>query len=173
MTRRLSLIIAWGCTAGLLVMPLAALYFLFNIDAFATLARQNLNLPIEWSTVVGWQWYALWALTFLYLCIGLAGLFFLRRPFMNFARGELFNEANSRNLRRFALLLFLQALAKPLHFGLASVLLSANHGPGNKMLSISVGSGEARILAVAIVFWVVSNLLVEGSRLQTENRQFV
>lgn len=172
-TRRLSLIIAWGATALLVVIPLAALYFLFRIDAFAMLARQNLGLPIVWDTVVGWQWYALWLATFLYMGIGLAGLCFLRRPFLNFARGELFNEANSRNLRRFAILLFVQAIAKPLHFGVASVLLSANHGPGNKMLSIMVGSGELRMLAVAIVFWVVSNLLVEGSRLQAENRQFV
>lgn len=173
MTRRLSLIIAWGCTALLVVIPLSALYLLVRIDTFAMLARQNLGLPISWETVVDWQWYALWAATFLYVCIGLAGLYFLRRPFLNFARGELFNEANSRNLRRFAILLFLQALVKPLHFGVASVLLSANHGPGNKMLSIMVGSGEVRLLAVAIVFWVVSNLLVEGSRLQAENRQFV
>ena len=149
------------------------MYFLFAIDAFGGLARKTIGLPIDWGTVVDWQWYALWAISVLYLAIGLAGLYFLRRPFANFARGELFNLANSRDLHRFSILLFVQALAKPVHFGLASVVLSASHSPGNRMLSISVGSDEVRMLAVAAIFWVLSNLLIEGCRLQSENRQFV
>lgn len=173
MTRRFSLLIAWGCTALLIVVPLAALYFLLSIQDFAALTRRSFGLPVEWDTVVGWQWYAVWGVTFLYLTIGLVGLYFLRRPFANFARGELFNFANSRDLRRFSILLLVQALVKPLHFALSSVLLSANHGPGAKMLSISVGSSEVRMVALALVFWIVSNLLIEGGNLQAENRQFV
>ncbi|MEO1245951.1 MAG: DUF2975 domain-containing protein [Pseudomonadota bacterium] len=173
MTRRFSLLISWSCTALLIAIPLAALYFLLSIHAFAALAANNLGLAIEWDTVVSWQWYALWGVTFVYMAIGLAGLYFLRRPFANFARGELFNLANSRDLHRFSILLFLQALAKPVHFALSSVLLSANHGAGNKMLSISFGSSEVRMIALALVFWVVSNLLIEGGKLQAENRQFV
>ena len=173
MTRRFSLLISWGCTALLIVVPLAALYFLLRIQAFAAFTQKSIGLAIEWSTVVGWQWYALWSLTLLYMAIGLAGLYFLRRPFANFARGELFNLSNSRDLHRFSILLFVQALAKPLHFALASVLLSANHSAGNKMLSISVGSNEVRMIAIALVFWVVSNLLIEGGKLQAENQQFV
>lgn len=173
MTRQFSLLIAWGCTAFLIVVPLAALYFLFDLQAFAALTKENIGLAIRWNTVVDWQWYALWGVTLLYLTIGLAGLHFLRRPFTNFARGELFNLANSRDLRRFSILLLVQALAKPLHFALSSILLSANHGAGNKMLSISFGSTEVRMIAIALVFWVMSNLLIEGGRLQAENRQFV
>ena len=173
MTRQFSLLIAWSCTALLVVVPLGALYFLVSIHDFAALARRNIGLPIDWGTVVDWQWYALWSVTSLYLTIGLIGLYFLRRPFANFARGELFNLANSRDLRRFSILLLVQALAKPLHFALSSLLLSANHGPGEKMLSISVGSGEVRMIALALIFWIVSNLLIEGGNLQAENRQFV
>ncbi len=173
MTQRFSLFIVWGCTVLLVAIPVAALYFLLNIDGFAAFTRQSIGLGIRWDTVVTWQWYTLWGITTVYLTIGLVGLYFLRRPFANFARGELFNLANSSDLRRFSILLFTQALAKPLHFALASVLLSANHAAGNKMLSISLGSNEARMIAVAIVFWVMSNLLIEGCRLQAENRQFV
>lgn len=173
MTRRLSLLISWLSTALLIAIPLAASYFLVSIDAFGALTRKSIGLAVEWNTVVAWQWYALWVLTFLYLTIGLAGFYFLRRSFANFARGELFNAANSRDLQRFAILLFVQALAKPIHFALASVLLSANHSEGNKMLSISFGSNEVRMIAIAAIFWVVSNLLIEGCKLQSENRQFV
>lgn len=173
MTRRLSLLIAWGCAALLAAVPLTVLYFLVDLQAFAALTQKTVGLAIEWGTVVDWQWYALWGVTVLYLAIGLAGLYFLRRPFANFARGELFNLANSRDLHRFSILLLVQALAKPVHFALSSLLLSANHGAGNKMLSISFGSGEVRMIAVALVFWVMSNLLIEGGKLQAENRQFV
>ena len=173
MTRKFSLLISWSSTALLVAVPLAAAYYLLNIQAFAVFTQKNIGLPIEWNTVVGWQWYALWGITFLYLAIGLTGLYFLRRPFSNFARGELFNLANSRDLRLFSILLLVQALVKPVHFALTSVLLSANHGPGNKMLSISVGSTEVRMIALALVFWIVSNLLIEGGKLETENRQFV
>ena len=173
MTRRLSLLISWGCTALLSAFLLIALYCLANIDEFAEFTQKSIGLPIAWSTVVSWQWFALWITTFLYMAIGMAGLYFLRRPFAHFARGELFNLANSRNLQRFSILILVQAIAKPIHFALSSVILSANHGAGNKMLSISVGSNEVRMIAVAIVFWVVSNLLIEGCKLQSENQQFV
>lgn len=173
MTRRLSQLISWGCTALLIAIPLAAAYFLLDINAFTVLTQRSLGLAIAWDTVASWQWYALWAVTFLYMMIGMAGLYFLRRPFANFARGELFSLANSQNLHRFSILLLVQAIAKPLHFAVCSVLLSVNHSAGNKMLSISVGSNEVRMIAIAVIFWVVSNLLIEGCELQSENRQFV
>lgn len=173
MIRHISLLIAWGCVAALVLVPMAALYLLWDIEWFALVVKEQFGLPILWHTVANWQWYALWLLTVLYLSIGLAGLIFLRRAFSKFATGELFNMANSRDVRRFAVLLFIQALAQPFHFALSSVLLSLNHPAGQKMLSFSVGSGELRSIAVALILWVMSDLLVEGSKLQTENQQFV
>jgi hypothetical protein len=173
MTRRLSLLIAWSCTALLVLVPIGAVYYLFDLAAFAGLARVSIALPILWQTVTEAQMYALWVLTALYVALGLAGLYFLRRAFLNFAGGELFNAANSRDLRRFSVLLLLHALATPAHFALSSVLLSLNHPAGQKMLSISIGSNELKAVGVALVFWVMSNLLVEGGKLQAENQQFV
>lgn len=173
MTRRLSLIISWGCTALLILVPGAALIYLVKLAWFAELAKHNLRLPIYWQTVTDLQWYALWGVTALYLSIGLFGLYFLRRAFMSFARGDLFNAANSQDLRRFSMLLLLHALATPVHVALSSVLLSLNHPAGEKVLSIAFGSNELRAVGVGLVLWVMSNLLVEGNKLQTENRQFV
>lgn len=173
MIRRFSLLIAWGCLATLVVAPVVALFFLVDIEAFAAMAKHTLNMPIQWQSVTTGQWYALWLLTLLYLAVGLSGLYFLRRAFVNFARGQLFNQANSRDLRLFSIFLFAQALAKPLHFALSSMLLSLNHPPGQKMLSIALGSQEIKVIFLAMILWVTSDLLVEGSRLEHENRQFV
>ena len=173
MTRRLSLLISWSCAALLILVPTVAVFFLVDLDSFGRFVRNSIGLHIQWNTVSDQQWYALWALMALYVSIGLVGLFFLRRAFANFAIGELFNPANSRDLRRFSMLLLVQALVTPLHFALSSVLLSLNHPAGQKMLSISFGSNELRAIGVGLVLWVMSNLLVEGSKLQTENREFV
>jgi hypothetical protein len=173
MTRYFSLLIAWGCLAILIVVPLSALFFLVNIDAFADLTKRSLELPIQWQTVNELQWYGFWLLSVFYLAIGLGGFYFLRRAFVNFAKGELFNLNNSRHLRLFSIFLFVQALAKPLHFALSSMLLSWNHPPGEKMLSVSLGSGEIEVLSLAMILWVMSDLLVKASKLDKENKQFI
>lgn len=157
----------------LLVIPAAALVLLVRINWFAGVATSAIRLPIQWDSVAVWQWYLLWALTALYTSIGLIGLFFLRRAFAGFARGELFNLGNSKDLRRFAILLFVHALATPIHFALTSVLLSFHHPAGERMLAIFFGSNELTAVGAGLVLWVMSNLLVEGSKLQNENRLFV
>ncbi len=173
MTRTLASLIHWICTAWLLVLPAAALYYLVNIDSLAALASTNLALPIQWFTVGSGQWYALWGVTVLYLSFGYAGVWYLRKAFRSFALGNWFDAENSRSLRRFATLLILQGAAKPIHFGLASVILSLNHPAGERMLSISFGSNELILVISGIVFWVLADLLVEGTKADAENRQFV
>ncbi|HEY7886501.1 MAG TPA: DUF2975 domain-containing protein [Cellvibrionaceae bacterium] len=173
MTRLFSLLIAKGCLAIFVLVAAAALYFLIDINAFADLAIRTLSLPIQWHSVTPGQWYGLWLLTLCYLAIGLGGLYFLRRAFAHFAKGELFNQANSRDLRLFSIFLFAQALAKPLHLALASMLLSFNHPPGQKMLSITLGTGEVKVIALAMILWVMSDLLVKASLLEQENKQFI
>ncbi len=173
MTRTLSNLISWATLIGLVIIPSIALYYLANIDAFAVLARRTLNLSVRWETVEAWQWYALWGVTVLYLMIGWVGLFFLRRAFLGFAGGEFFNTGNSRSLRSFAVMMLVQAIMRPVHMALVSVILSANHPAGEKMLAISVGSNELKLAGLALIFLVISNLLVEGARLDAENKQFV
>ncbi|MEE9346320.1 MAG: DUF2975 domain-containing protein [Methylococcales bacterium] len=173
MTQQFSRLIALGCIAILIMAPFIALYFLINIELFAVMARSNLGLPMQWQTVSDIQWYSLWLLTVFYVATGLAGLYFLRRAFSNFAKGQLFNHSNSRDLRLFSILLFAQALAKPLHFSISSMLLSMNHPAGQKILSVSFGSDEVKVIALAMILWVMSDLLVRSSKLESENKQFI
>jgi len=41
------------------------------------------------------------------------------------------------------------------------------------MLSVSLGSNEIWWAALALVFWVISSLMFEANRIQTENEQFI
>lgn len=173
MSRRFSFVIAWVCLLILAAMPVASAYYLLNIDAFASLAKQSLLLPIHWASVTTGQWYGLWLLTFFYLATGVCSLYFLRSAFVNFSKGEFFNLSNSRNLRIFSVLLLAQALANPLHLSLSSILLSFNHPAGQKVLSISIGSSEIKTIILGMILWVISDLLVKGSKIESENKQFI
>jgi len=173
MTRQFSALVVALCTVWLIALPAGALYALLNLQWFGSLAAGHIALPIQWFTVETWQWLSLWALTMLYLSVGLAGVWNLRRAFSSFARGDWFNADNSRHLRRCAALMMLQGLAKPVHFAIASVLLSLNHESGSRVLSIKLGSGEVTLVLSGFVLWVLADLLLEGVRAHAENRQFV
>lgn len=173
MHRMFCLLVTWNCLLVMVVAPLAAVYLFIDIDAFATLAMNNLRMSIQWETVTTGQWWGLWVVTALHLGVGVCSLFFLRRAFVNFSRGEFFNQSNSRDLRMFAVLLFVQAFTRPLHTALSSVLLSWNHPPGQKMLAVSFGSGEVQTIILAVILWVICDLLVRGGELEQENKQFV
>ena len=173
MQHRYSQLIVWLCTVVLFLAPAAAIYYLVELDAFIELAKSQLNLAIQWATVTDMQWYGLWGLTLLSVLPALIGIYFLRRAFIRFARGEFFNAINSHHLRLFSLFIFVQAVTSPLHFLLSSLLLSANHPAGQKILAITFGSNDIKTIVFAMIFWVLSDLLVKASRLETENKQFV
>lgn len=173
MTRQLSRIVALCCMAAIIAVPVTAIYLLFNIELFASMAKTSMAVPIQWQTVSKIQLYSLWLLTAFYMAIGLAGLYFLRRAFANFAKGQLFNHSNSRDLRLFSIFLLAQALAQPLLSSISSVLLSINHPAGQKILSVSFGSNEVKVIVLAMIFWIMSDLLVRGSKLENENKLFI
>lgn len=173
MIRRFSLAIAWGCTALLIFLPLAAIFYLVDIDAFAALGRSSLDYPLRWETVVGLQWYGLWLITLLYVALGWLGLYFLRRAFASFAAGSYFTVANSQDLRWFSILLFLQVLTTPFKEAFSTIVLSLNHPPGQRFVSIMIGSDEIVVMFLAMLLWVISELLLKGLEIENENRQFV
>ncbi|MEM0955355.1 MAG: hypothetical protein AAGI24_14540 [Pseudomonadota bacterium] len=173
MTQKLAAIVYWFATVWMLALPVMAGLSLVAFERFQGLAMNTIGLPIRWQSVAPWQWYSLWVATLVYLCVGYLGVIYLRRAFASFAQGQWFDAENSRNLRMFSLLLIMQAIAKPLHQGVMSVLLSWNHPPGEKMLSIALGSNELALFVGGLVMWVMSDLLVAGMRADAENKQFV
>ncbi|MEM1187469.1 MAG: hypothetical protein AAGA95_14380 [Pseudomonadota bacterium] len=173
MARYFSILVVWGCVAAFVAGSGVMLYCLVDVQAFARLAQNDLHMAIRWETVTTAQWYSLLLLTAINVAIGLTGLFFLRRAFLNFARGKFFDVSNSKDLRLFSVFLFMQAIAAPVYHSLASVLLSWNHAPGEKMLSIAIGSSELQVVLLAMILWVISDMLVRGVAIQQENQQFI
>lgn len=173
MSKYFSHIISWGSLLIIAVTVIALLTFIIKLSWFSELAISGIALPIQWATVEGWQWYLLWFSTAVYLSIGLLGLYFLHLTFKNISKGEFFNLTNSLNIKRFSIFLFMQAAAKPIHLSLASLYLSFNHPEGEKVFALVFGSQEVFVLSLAMILWVISDVLVAGCKLQSENRQFV
>ncbi|MEM6302363.1 MAG: hypothetical protein AAF749_11540 [Pseudomonadota bacterium] len=173
MTQHLARIVSLLCTVWLIVAPVGALYLLLDHAAFTTMVRAEQQLPVQWHTVGTSQLYVVWLLAVIDVGLGTLGILFLRRAFQSFARGEWFDESNSRDLRRYAALLVAQALARPIVGALTSVVLSLNHPPGERMLSLTFGSNELWYLLAGFVTWVLADLLVRGASADRENRQFV
>ena len=173
MTIKLARLVYWAASAWLVALPVGAIYFLTDIDRLARIAQTNFGVPIQWFTVATWQWYALWAMTVAYVAVSYAGVFFLRRAFRAFSQGQWFDTDNSRSLRLFAIFLVAQGLAKPLHFAACSVLLSWNHSPDERLVSLSASTNELVLIVSGLVVWVLADLLLAGIRADTENRQFV
>jgi len=173
MNKQISIAVFWVCRSAILVFALGGIYLLIDIELFVHLAQLSFNLPIQWHTVDSTQWYSLWLFAMSYLLIGLFGLYYLSKAFKNFASGEFFNLTNSTYLKRFSILLFAQSVVTPIHFALSSILLSLNHPTGQKLLSIALSSHELKGIILAMIFWVLSNILVESAQLQSENQQFI
>lgn len=173
MIKQLSLIIAWGSLCLMFIISGYGLYFLIYLDSFAAFAQQSLDMPIQWQTVEPWQLYSLWAVTAAFMALSLAALYFLWRAFIRFSVGELFNTQNSRAIRMFAIYLFLQAVASPISFALSSVILSANHPQGQRMLSFSIGTDTLQTIAYGMILWIMSEILIAGNKIEVENKQFV
>jgi hypothetical protein len=173
MLKGFSQVIAWGSAALMLGFPLFALYLVFDISHFSDFVRDGLRLPIQWQTVEPWQLYTLWLVTVCFWSVTVAALFFLRRAFSAFAKGELFTVENSRSIRVFAVLVFAQALSKPLQAAIGSLVLSLNHPEGQRMLSITLGSDTLQSIGLSMILWIVAEILITAHHLENENQQFV
>jgi len=146
----------------LVLVPLLGLYFLVQIESLADVTSSVgfQELGIEWETVTPGQWYAFWLLAALYVSIGLVGVYFLRRAFLAAARGGPLDRPIWIDIRRFAVLFFLQSIVSPLHAMVASYLLSMNHPPGQGVIALSLGSEDLSAMALGLVIWSISALLL-------------
>ena len=97
----------------------------------------------------------------------------LRRLFGRYAQGVIFAAGNSRHLRRFALSVIGLALLQPLTIALLSVALSWGNPPGQRMLTLSVGTPEVSMLFVGAVFLVIAWIMELGRELAEEQAQIV
>ena len=58
-------------------------------------------------------------------------------------------------------------------YSIASVLLSVNHPPGQKVLSIQINSTSIGVLLIGLVFWLIAKILLKARDLELDNNAIV
>ncbi|MCP4330347.1 MAG: DUF2975 domain-containing protein [Alphaproteobacteria bacterium] len=171
--QRLSAVMRVLTVAALAVLPvlLAALWLFapeifWNTPELQMVRRSDPDLPLGLRVAAA-------AVTLAAAGPLLFGLDQLRRLFTLYCTGKVFVAEGARRLRAFAWAVILMAVVQPVAGAALTVLLTLDNPPGQRMLSISFGSGEIQTLFVGLLFLVVATIMGEATRIADENAEFV
>lgn len=97
----------------------------------------------------------------------------LWRLFGGYLRGAVFTEASSQHLRRIGQAVTGMALVMPLTDTATILALTMGNPPGQRMLSLNVGTQHYVVLLVGLVLTAVAMVMREAQRMAQENAEFV
>lgn len=157
----------------LIGLPCMWVYFFIDISVFKSIVEAKMGNLIIWNTVELWQLYLLCLMLFLNCLILLWGLVNLRMSFRAFAKSEVFVDSNIFYIKQFSLSLVVFSIINTFSYSIASVLLSVNHPPGQKVLSIQINSTSIGVLLIGLVFWLIAKILLKARDLELDNNAIV
>lgn len=104
----------------------------------------------------------------------LLGLIILKTIFRNYRKGEIFNITNAHQYKYLGYLFFLDGLVtKPLSGLLQVLAVTLTNSPGHRYLSIGFGTPNLEALFCGVLVIVISWVMVEGYKLQEEQKLIV
>jgi hypothetical protein len=171
--RRISRWMVIACWLLLTVLPLA--WVVYWATASDALLASHAHLPVQAvaTPLALWQRVAGAVVTALPLGLLLAGVWQARRCFAMFAQGQVFTLQATALLGRFAGWVAWAALASMLASSAASVLLTLHNPPGQRHLSVGIGSDQVFTLFFAGLVWLMAAVIAQGQTLAEENEGFV
>jgi hypothetical protein len=103
----------------------------------------------------------------------LYGLLAVRRMFVAFTRGDIFNEYTARQLQVFAATVLLQGPLGPLTSTALSAALSVGNPPGNRAIMVAFSTNDYFALIVGGVLLAAATIMREAAQLSEENKSFI
>lgn len=103
----------------------------------------------------------------------LYALLCLWRLFGGYLRGNVFEEAAVRHLRRLGQSVMAMALMMPLTQTATVLALTWGNPPGQRLLNVCIGSQHYVVLLCGLVFTAMALVMREAQRLARENAEFV
>lgn len=107
------------------------------------------------------------------LAIALMAIWRLWGVFAEYGQGRVFSRRALTCLRGFARWLMANALVSPLYGAALSVIVSWNHGPGKRTLSLEVSSDDYAQLVFGFVVLAICTVMAEAARVAEDNEGFV
>jgi len=121
----------------------------------------NLPLPLQ-ARALGF------VTTMIPTCIAICGLFYLMRLFELYEKGQIFSSANVRCFRNLSRVLIVWSGVGIVYRALLGVALTLHHPPGQRILSLSLGSPDLTALLLGGILAVIAWVMEEGQRLQED-----
>jgi hypothetical protein len=148
----------------------------WSVINFFGMLERTIQTPEGYVSLSNISWTPL--LQLLGFCADLIGdlpffisLFFLKRLFVNYRDGEIFNERNAFLYRKLGVLYLIDALLmKSLSQTLMILAVTMTNPPGSRYLSISFGTPNLSSLFYGALVIIVSWVMCEASRLHDENK---
>lgn len=101
----------------------------------------------------------------------LLGLFILKAVFRNYRKGEIFNITNAQQYKYLGWLFFLDAfITRPLSEMLQVLAVTLTYPPGHRYITLGFGTPNIEALFCGILVIVISWVMVEGYKLQEEQK---
>lgn len=100
--------------------------------------------------------------------IAMLGVFYLMRLFRLYEQGEIFRSSNVRCFRNLSRVLVGWFFIGILHRSLLSVVLTLHHPPGQRYITLELGSPDLTALLIGCVLAVIAWVMDEGRKLQEE-----
>ncbi len=151
------------------VVPLSNGLFWLFLNHLPELVQKEvlpyyLHFPLPWPTLL----MGFIVTTLLPIGVGVYGLYCLQRLFQLYEQGQIFLAANVFWYKRLSQVLLLSFAAGLCCRSLLSVVLTLHHPPGQRMLTLSLGSDDINILVLGGILAVISWVMEAGRQLQED-----
>jgi hypothetical protein len=167
--RRASRRLRIGFTVILILIPIICALVWFFINDMSVDMQEAMKLPRYvrfplpvWARVAGFVVSTLPAFVAMY------GIAVLIRLFRLYEMGQIFRPANVRCFRSLSRVLAGWCAANIAAGPLMSLGLTLHHPPGQRMISIALGSPDITAILVGFVLAVIAWVMEEGCKLQEE-----
>jgi len=100
--------------------------------------------------------------------VAMLGVFFLMRLFQLYEHGQIFRLANVRCFKNLSRVLIWWFAAGIVHKSLLSVALTLHNPPGQRMITLELGSPDLTALLVGGILAVIAWVMEEGRKLQDD-----
>ena len=100
--------------------------------------------------------------------VAMAGAYYLMRLFRLYEQGHIFREANVHCFKCLSRVLIWWFVVGIVHKSLLSIALTLHYPPGQRMISIELGSPDLTALLLGAILAVIAWVMDEGRKLQED-----
>lgn len=162
------------CTVLMVALPTWIVWYWASFGDYApALQAQRPEILISMDYISGAQLLLAAVVSLTASTLFVYALWQLRKLFGLFIQGVVFSEESTRALNLLGIALLASVILKPITTAVLSIVLTWGNPPGQRSVTVSLGSNELMLLLFATTFLVITWAFREGQRLSQESAEFV